>query len=76
MQQNLTSDKICKTATCVDTSQFAKKNDLANLKSDIDELDINELEKEPSGLNSLKSKVDKLDADNLKPVPVDLKKLK
>ena len=38
-----------------------KKDDLANLKSDVDNLDINELAE--------------LDADKLKPVPVDLSKL-
>ena len=44
---------------------FAKKTDLANLKSDVDELNI----------DILKSKFDKLEVDKLVPVPVDLSKL-
>ena len=48
-----------KSATGVDTSDFAKKVDLASLKSEVDKLDIDKLEKVPTGLNSLKSKVDK-----------------
>ena len=32
-----------KNATGVDTSDFAKKNDLTNLKSDVDKLDIDKL---------------------------------
>ena len=64
-----------KNATGVDTSKFAKKVDLASLKSDVDKLDIYELEKVLTGLNTLKSKVDKLDVDKLVPVPVDLSKL-
>ena len=54
---------------------FAKKNDLANLKSVVDKLDIHELKNVPNNLNYLKSKVDKLDIDELVPVPVDLSKL-
>ena len=64
-----------KNATGVDTSKFAKNVDLASLKSEVDKLDIDKLEKVPTGLNSLKSKVDKLDVDKLVPVPVDLSKL-
>ena len=54
-----------KNATAVDTLDFAKKNDLANLKSDVDKLDIDKLKNFPSGLSNLKSKVDKLDVDKL-----------
>ena len=42
-------------------SKFARKVDLASLKSEVDKLDIDKLEKVPTGLNSLKSKVDKSD---------------
>ena len=49
-----------KNATRVNTSKFAKKVDSANLKSNVDKLDINKLKNVPSGLSSLKSKVDKL----------------
>ena len=34
------------------------KNYLANLKLEVDKLDIDKLEKVPSGLNNLKSKID------------------
>ena len=40
-----------------------KKVDLANLKSDVDELDIDKLKSVPSNLSSLNSKVDKLNVD-------------
>ena len=50
----------------VDTSSFAKKIDLVNLKSDVDKLDIDKLKNIPSALSSLKSKVDQLDIDKLK----------
>ena len=42
---------------------FAKKVDLANLKSNVDKLDIDKLKKFPINLKNLKSKVDKLDVD-------------
>ena len=44
----------------MDTSEFAKKDDLANLKSEVDKLYID--------------KLSELDADKLKPVPIGLKK--
>ena len=62
-------------AARVDTSDFAKKTDLANLKSDVDKLGIDKLKNVPTNLSNLKSKVDKLDVDKLVPVPVDLSKL-
>ena len=49
------------TSIFVDISKFAKKADLASLKSDIGKLHINKIKKVPSGLNSLKSKVHKLE---------------
>ena len=64
-----------KNATGVDTSSFAKKTDLANLKSDVDKSDINKLKNVPTNLNNLKSKVEKLGVDKLVPVPNDLGKL-
>ena len=64
-----------KTATGVDTSKFAKKVDLVNLKSNIDKLDIDKVKNVPTNLSNLESKVDKLDVDKLVPVPVDLSKL-
>ena len=47
-----------KNATGIDTSKFAKKVDLSNLKSDLDKLDIDKLKNVPSNLSNLKSKVD------------------
>ena len=64
-----------KKATDIDTSKYAKKIDLASLKSGDDVLDIDKLQKLPTGLNSMKSKVDKLDVDKLLLVPADLSKL-
>ena len=51
-------------ATGDDTSDFAKKIDLANLKSNVDKLDIDKLKNVLSGLSSLKSKVGKIDIRN------------
>ena len=64
-----------KNVTGVHTSSFAKITDIANLKSDVDKLDIDELKNVPSNLNNLKSKVDKLDIGKLETTPVDLSKL-
>ena len=66
-----------KNATGVDTSKFAKKIDLVNLKSNVDKcrLDIDKLKNVLISLSNFKSKVDKLDVDKLVPVPVDLSKL-
>ena len=60
--------------TAVDTSKFAKKFHLANLKSNVDKLDIDNMKNVPTNLNNLKIKVVKLDVDKLVPLPVDLVK--
>ena len=60
-----------KNTTGVDTLEFAKNHDLAILKSDVDELDIDEVKKVQSGIRNLKNKVDKLYVDKLKPVTAD-----
>ena len=49
-----------KIATGADTSKYAKKVELAKLKSDVDKLDIDKLKNVPTNLSNLKSKVDKL----------------
>ena len=64
-----------KNATGVDTSDFSIKTDLANLKPDVDKLNIDKLKDVPNNLSNLKSKVDKLDVDKLVPFPVDLSQL-
>ena len=61
-----------KDATGFDTSKFAKKVDLANLKFNVDKLDIDKLKNVPTNLSNLTSKVDRLDVDKLVLVPVDL----
>ena len=58
-----------------DTSSFAKKVDLANSKSNVNRLDIDQLKNVPTNLINLKSKVNKLDMDKLVPSPSDLSKL-
>ena len=73
---NYTTKGDLKNATGVDTSDFGKSTDLANLKFDLDKLDIDKLKNKPSNLRNLKSKVDKLGADKFVPVPTDLSKLR
>ena len=48
-----------KNSTGVDTWNFTKKTDLANLKSDVDKLDNDKLKNVLNNLSGLKSKVDK-----------------
>ena len=69
-----TKDDI-KNITLADTSSFALKTNLSNLKTEVDELDINELRSLSNNLSILRTKVDKLDIDKLAPVPTDLSKL-
>ena len=72
MQQN----QILKNATRVfDTSKISKKIDLANLKYNLDKVNINKLKNVSSNLSNLKIKVDILNVDKLEPVPVDISKL-
>ena len=68
---NFATKANLKNATSVDTSDFAKKIDLANLKSDVDKMLIN-LKNVPSDLSNLENKVDKLDIRKLETTPVDL----
>ena len=60
---NYATKSDLKNATGVDTSKFAKKVDLASLKSFIDKLGIDKLKNVPTSLSNLKSKLDKLDVD-------------
>ena len=64
-----------KNVTGVDTSDFSRKTDLTNLKSDADKLDIDKLKNVTSGLSSLKSKLDELDIGKLGTTLVDLSKV-
>ena len=54
--------------------QFVKKDNLDNLKSDVDELDADELKNLPCGC-CLKSKINKLDIGNLETNPTDSSRL-
>ena len=58
---NIVTKADLKNEKGVDTLEFAKKTDLANLKSDVDRLDMDKLKNVPSNICNLKSKVDKLD---------------
>ena len=59
----------------VDTSKFAKKVDLASLKSNVNKLDIDKVKNVPNKLNNLKHKVYNLDVHKLVPVLIDLSRL-
>ena len=72
---NYTTKAYLKNATGLDTSDFTKKTDLANLKSDVDKSSFDKLRNVLSGLSSLKSKIDKLDIGKLEITPVNLSKL-
>ena len=54
---------------------MAKQVDLANLRSNVDKLDLDKLKVFPTNLRNLKSEVDKLGVDKLILVSVDLSKL-
>ena len=69
-----TKDNI-KNITDVDTSSFALQTNLANVKTEVDKLDIDKLKSLPNNLSNLKTEVDKLDIDKLAPVPADSSKL-
>ena len=74
LSNHATKDDI-KNITHVDTSYFALKTNLANLKTEVDKLDIDKLKSLPNKLSNLNTKVDKLDINKLTPVPEDLSKL-
>ena len=64
-----------KNAAGVDTLDFAKKTDLANMKFEVDKLDIDKLKNMSSNLSNLKSKVDKLVIGKLETTTFDVSKL-
>ena len=72
---NFATKTDLKNATGIDTSSFAEKVNLANLKSNVDKLDIDKLKIIPTNLSNLKGKTDKIDVDKLVPFLVDLSKL-
>ena len=72
---NYVTKKDSDNITHVDTSNFALKTNLVNLKTEVDKLDIDKLGSLLNNLSKLKTKVDKLDIDKLAPVPTDSSKL-
>ena len=58
---NYATKKDIKNITHVDTSSFALKTNVANLKTD--KLDIDKSKILPNSLSNLKTKIDKLDID-------------
>ena len=54
---NYATKSDLRNARDVDTLYFAKKTDLADLKSDVDKLDIDKLRNRPSNLSRLKNKL-------------------
>ena len=72
---NYATKSDLKNATIVNTLDFVKKCDSANLKSDTDEFDNGKFKNVPSALNNLKSNLGKLNIDKLILVSVDLSKL-
>ena len=57
---NYTTKTDWKNATGFDTSSFAKEIDLANLKYNVDKLDIDQLKNVSTNISNFKSKVDNL----------------
>ena len=72
---NYATNADLKNATGAHRLKFAEKVDLANLKSNVDKLDIDKLKNVVSNLTNFKSKLNILDVDKLVPVPFDLGKL-
>ena len=72
---NYVTNADIKNITDEDSSNFALKTNLANLKTKVDKLDIDKLKSLPNNLSNLITEVDKLDIDKLAPVPTDLNKL-
>ena len=64
-----------KKAASVDTSNFPKKAGLANLKYNVDKLNIDNFKNVLTNLSNLKNKIDKSDVYKLVYFPVDLSKL-
>ena len=60
-----------KNISYADTSSFALKSNLVNLKTEIEKLHIDKLKILPNNSSNLKNKVDKLDIDKLVAVLVD-----
>ena len=63
-----------KNVTLVDTSDFTKKTDLADLKSYVYKLHIDKFKNVINNSSNLKIKVDKLDIGKLETTPVDVSK--
>ena len=72
---NYATKRDIKNISHVDALSFTLKSNLASLKTEVDQLDIDKLKSLLNNLSNLISKVDKLDIDKLTTVPVGLSKL-
>ena len=73
---NYATETDIKNILHIDALSFTLKSNLASLKTEVAQLDIDKLKSLPINLTNLKSKVEKLDIDKLAPVPIDLSKLR
>ena len=72
---NYAANVALKNGIDVDTSKFAKRVEIASLKTGIDKLDVDDLEKVQNGLINLKRTVDKWDTGKVEITPFHLGKL-
>ena len=72
---NYTTKTDLKNATELIHHLLVKRINLANLKSNVDKLDIDKLNNVPNHYRNLKSKLNKVDVDKSVLVTVDLSKL-
>ena len=72
---NYAANVALKNGIDVDTSKFAKRVAIASLKTGIDKLDVDDLEKVQNGLRNLKRTVDKWDTGKVEITSFHLGKL-
>ena len=72
---NYAANVALKNGIDVDTSKFAKRVEIASLKTGIDKLDVDDLEKVQNGLRNLKRTVDKWDTGKVEITSFHLGKL-
>ena len=72
---NYAANVALKNGIDVDTSKFAKRVEIASLKTGTDKLDVDDLEKVQNGLRNLKRTVDKWDTGKVEITSFHLGKL-
>ena len=72
---NYAANVALKNGIDVDTSKVAKRVEIASLKTGIDKLDVDDLEKVQNGLRNLKRTVDKWDTGKVEITSFHLGKL-